>query len=456
LGGGKPRTDDPILEKGQALKQQPYFVENAGQVTTPDGRPAEDVAYKVTKGGVTLYFQKDRVSYVYPKREYKAAPDKPMKDSVLQTTGLYRMDMVLKGANADVKLKGSKQREAFSRHFTQSGKALKADHFGKLVYEEVYQGIDLVYKFKDGKLKYEFVVGKDGDADDIRLNYQGAEGLRKKSKGGLAVTHPLGKLEEAKPVAFRSKAQKSKVAANFTVKDSETVGFKVKAQPTKPYVIEPYLKFATFFGGGNRDKIFDVEVNNAGNGEVLVGGITESLSFPKTTGIIQHQGKKDGFIAKFGNNGNLNWFTYYGAGNQSLDRISGIAIYKNSQNNYKIFATGDAYDPLPGTKKGSFGPIGSGASNHIFISKFDFSGNVEGYSEVGSSGDEVGGGITVTDAGVYFCGTATGIDFGGSQVNSCGTSYGSTIAGVMGKVSKDLTSLKKIRYIDGNSIGFIV
>jgi hypothetical protein len=52
-----------------------------------------------------------------------------------------------------------------------------ASHYGKVEYQDLYPGIDLVYYGKERQLEYDFVVAPGANPSAIRLVLQGCQGL---------------------------------------------------------------------------------------------------------------------------------------------------------------------------------------------------------------------------------------------------------------------------------------
>ena len=72
-----------------------------------------------------------------------------------------------------------------------------------MVYENLWPGIDLVYRGAVNRLKYEFLVKPGADPDLIRLRYRGVESLERTANGALAVKTPAGGFEDAPPEAWQ-------------------------------------------------------------------------------------------------------------------------------------------------------------------------------------------------------------------------------------------------------------
>jgi hypothetical protein len=107
-------------------------------------------------------------------------------------------------ANAAVKLRGAERRRAVFSYFRGPRKDWKTglSSYGQIVYEELWPGIDLVYRAEVGALKYEFRVRPGADPGNIQLRYRGATSVTRTSAGSLCVETPVAAFEDAPPVAW--------------------------------------------------------------------------------------------------------------------------------------------------------------------------------------------------------------------------------------------------------------
>jgi len=65
--------------------------------------------------------------------------------------------------------------------------------FGRVEYESVYRGVDLVYYGNQGQLEYDFRVAPGADPDQIALSFQGASArILEGDSGDLVLNDRLG------------------------------------------------------------------------------------------------------------------------------------------------------------------------------------------------------------------------------------------------------------------------
>jgi len=97
--------------------------------------------------------------------------------------------------------------------------------YGKLVYKDLWPGIDLVYSGTVNQLKYEFIVTPGSDPGQIRLAYQGTDSVRIKPNGALEIATPVGDFKDGKPCAYQVRDGRSvEVAMNYRLQEDEGRG----------------------------------------------------------------------------------------------------------------------------------------------------------------------------------------------------------------------------------------
>ncbi len=105
-----------------------------------------------------------------------------------------KLDFV--GANPDVRPVGQDPAETVVSYFRGRPEEWHTGlrTFQRIVYPDLWPGIDLAYNGVDGALKYDFIVHPGADPDQIRLAYRGAEGVALNDAGQIEVTTPCRRL----------------------------------------------------------------------------------------------------------------------------------------------------------------------------------------------------------------------------------------------------------------------
>jgi hypothetical protein len=114
-----------------------------------------------------------------------------------------KMDFL--GARKDVAPEGLEKTGAVFSYF----KGRREDwHTGlpgyrRIIYRNLWPGIDMVFKGDVGKLKYEYIVAPEADPSLIRLGIRGAQAVRVDMEGRLVVDTPLEKIIDEKPFVYQ-------------------------------------------------------------------------------------------------------------------------------------------------------------------------------------------------------------------------------------------------------------
>src|SRR5215472_11919292 len=178
-----------------------------------------------------------------------------LSDRVLFRTGLD-FEIRYLGSNPNVTLEGIEVQAAPVNFIigTQSERWLtNRPTYRKVIYREVYSGIDAEFSFRGSSLKSEFVVAPGSDPQAVRFRYVGLESPKIDERGGLRCSSKQGGLREEAPVAYQWKQGKRvDVAAAFAVADDGTVHFDLGAfDTTLPLVIDPTISYSSFLGAPN-------------------------------------------------------------------------------------------------------------------------------------------------------------------------------------------------------------
>jgi hypothetical protein len=346
--------DAPRAEVEPDFGRMPvYFVENQGQLD-------EAVAYYIQARDKAIYFTPSGVTYAVTQRQ--AAEDKegstghgslddPLPETQSrQTIARWTVKLDFVGANRDVRPVGEERQEAVISYFRGQPDQwyTSLPTYRRLVYRDLWPGIDLVYHGTVGRLKYEFIIHPGADPGQIRLAYRGATGVRLNAAGQLEVTTPLGGFTDDLPVAYQEiDGREVAVAAAYQLlsdptPQSEPVEFngaKYTLQPsafrfvlgdydpTRPLVLDPaVLVYCGYVGGGSYEYGTGIAVD--GEGCAYMTGETHSseASFPVIGGPdLISNGGEDAFVAKVAADGShLIYAGYIGGGGD--ERGQAIAV----------------------------------------------------------------------------------------------------------------------------------
>lgn len=312
----------------QAFGKVPlYFIENQGQIQS------EDVAYFVQGAEKTLYFTNEGITF-----------------SLMGENQRWTVKLDFVGANPDVMPRGEDQQEAIFSYFKGKPEDWKTEcpTYGKIVYEGLWPGIDLVYSGKVNELKSEFVVKPGIDPSKIRLVYSGATNVALSESGELVVSTPVGEFEDGAPFAYQNiNGEQAEVSVAYALREhSESgsceYGFEIgRYDKTLQLVLDPeMLIYCGYIGGTSHDLGTGIAVDSQGNAYVAGSTSSRETTFPVTVGpdLIYHGGRGDAFVARVNAQGTaLDYCGYIGGNN--TDKAFDIAV--DSQGN--AYVTGATY-----------------------------------------------------------------------------------------------------------------
>jgi hypothetical protein len=142
-------------------------------------------------------------------------------------------------------------------------------NFGRVEYDRVYPGVNLVYYGNQGQLEYDFIVAPGANPNVITLSVQGAQGMALDAQGNLVLHTMGGDVVEHAPVLYQdSGGARQAVSGNFVLENNGQVGFQVGAyDPSRPLVIDPTLVYSTYLGGPSIGSfaVGAIAVDNSGN-----------------------------------------------------------------------------------------------------------------------------------------------------------------------------------------------
>ena len=284
-----------------------------------------------------------------------------------------------------------------------------------MIYKNIWQGIDVIYRGDRSQLKYDIRVNPDADIRKVQLQYDGAQKMWLDKKGDLHIKTAVTEFIEKVPGIYQEKSgKKIDVAGGYELLDKKTVGFSVKnVDPKLPLVIDPAsdLVYSTFLGGSVDDWACGIAVDSSGC--AYVTGYTASSDFPAAQEnqkvSIGIGGNYDVFVVKLNASGNtLIYSTILGGSNVDI-ASGGITVDPLGCTYIAGYTYSSNFPVTTGALQTS-----KGGSRDAFMAKLNTSGNNLVYSTyLGGNGiDSVYRGITVDSSGcTYFAGSTTSTNF---------------------------------------------
>ncbi len=113
--------------------------------------------------------------------------------------GALRMKLV--GSNPAARVQGLDRLEGHTNYFIGNDSAkwrTNVPQYGKVQYQNIYPGVDLIYHGTQRQLEYDFVVSPGADPKRITLQFDGAERLELDGNGELVLHTAAGEFRQKK------------------------------------------------------------------------------------------------------------------------------------------------------------------------------------------------------------------------------------------------------------------
>lgn len=276
----------------------------------------------------------------------------------------------------------------------------------KIVYHDLWPGIDLIYSCEGSRLKYSYIVRPGADPSQIRIICHGAPRVRKECSGRLICETPAGVIVDDAPTAYQViDGKKVDVAASYSLDRrggghvaawNYDVGFH---DPDESLVIDPsMLIYCGYIGGQGTDLGNGIAVDAAGSAYVVGYTYSDETSFPVAAGPdVEFNGASDLFVAKVDPSGLfLNYCGYIG-GKKMEGFSAGIAV-DAAGSAYVVGQTASDETTFPVER----GPdlTFNGGTVDVFVAKVDASGTVLDYcGYIGGQRWDEGSGVAVDGEG---------------------------------------------------------
>ena len=365
-----------------------YFIANEGQVD-------EQVAYYIKGKDKQIYFTQNGVTFVLSGRNES-------EEKALQR---WIVKLEFTGADKNVSPKGEDETGAVISYFKGRPEEWRTGivTYARVVYANLWPGIDLVYRGAEGRLKYAFVVHPGADPGMIRMVYRGASQVTVTDEGELEIKTPLGGFADGRPNAYQEEdGKRVDVGIEYDLYDGEenqyTYGFRVgEYDRSRQLILDPaVLIYCGYIGGTGSDSGRGIAVDSSGNAYVTGWTYSDETSFPITLGPdLIHNSDEDAFIAKVKADGT--GFLYCGyIGGTSVDYGNSIAV-DGSGSAYVTGYTQSTQASFPVTVGPDLTHNGAGDA---FVAKVEADGTDLVYCGfIGGAGSDNSKSITVDSSG---------------------------------------------------------
>ena len=422
-----------------------YFVENRGQVKN------EQVRFYVRSSDMQVGLARGRILYDVFER-----PLFPIVDTRRSSENLSPR-IPLRGVHIQLSFEGGnpvdpegRSELPFRTHYLVGAEprdwVTDLRGYGEVKYENLYDGIDLVYRTSAQGVKYEFLVHPRADPSKISISVEGGLGLRMVN-GALVLSTSIGDLVDSAPIAYEVTG--ASVKCGFAVRGVASYGFECETwDPSQSLIIDP-LVYSTFVGGSTYEVGYGLAVDASGN--AYVTGITSSPDFPVTPGAFDTSYSGiDAFVAKLNPTGTaLAYATFLGGSSAE----QGLAIAVDLAGNVYVagMTWSTDFPTTPGAPDSSFNGGVDG-----FVAKLDATGaTLMSGTYLGGSGEDDPFALAVDASGsVVVAGRTDSGNFPATP-GAFDTSFNGWTDGFVARLNAAGTLFTYVTFLGGWSIDYV-
>jgi gliding motility-associated-like protein len=405
LGTSQTQKENPT----QKHNKSNGFIKNKGQVIDQDGKQNNEVLYLLNTDGLSVQLRKSGFSYDVYEEENKKLNNNINKRQKISSNHqemdslsmlIHRIDFDFLDINKDLVLKEYEISKSHINYYNVAGNSdgvTKVHSYKRIVYKNLYQGIDLEFFVPLDRYKpveYNFVIRPEGDISCIKMKISGADAGLTNNSLKMNLIH--GTMSETIPKSWiRTNDCVNEVVVSYIEKGKNIFGFKVddhNITKMSTLIIDPtpVREWGTYFGGSNSDGSDYGSMDYDSNGHtvyacqttsdnIATSGSHQPYNFIFSTALRHNTG----LLMKFDEKGELIWSTYYGG----IGPTEFFDIKTDNENN--IIAVGYTYANTNIATPNSHQEFKGGDENDGFIVKLNSNGERIWASYYGGIGQDV-------------------------------------------------------------------
>lgn len=345
-GEGNAESEIPVVDPAKARANS--FTENRGQW---DG----EILYRVTNGGITMWFTREGIYYQFVREKGIWSQDQSSRDIEAPR---QMEQMIFKATFVDIDAAAvvvpSGLMEYKCNYFLgvdQSRWATDVPNFSAIEYQGLYAGTNLKFTASENGLVAGLTTSEPSESKLLRLQFEGVESVERGEAGALILNTRWGQLlVPALSVVGENDGFRSILVPEISA--DQIVTWPIEANRESSY-LAPLLvtpSYSTYLGGSANDGISDLAVNSSG--QLFVAGYTTSSDFPTVGAYDNTLAGEDVFVTKFSATGQSLVFSTYLGGALSeyypaiaITNGGTYAIFLAGRTGSNDFPTANAIDP---------------------------------------------------------------------------------------------------------------
>ena len=277
------------------------FIQNKGQLNK-----TVNFVHNLPDGN--LFLENDRLTYhLYDMEAVVEMVEHGHNDELIQH---HAFDVRFVQSNSGVSISQTEETPHYYNYFIGNNKdrwAANVKGYHQVTYQNLYQNVDFVIYDRNNTIKYDFVVKAGADPAQIKMAYNGIDGMFIDQEGRLHLPNSVNEIIEDKPYVYQIiNGQKHVIESRYVLSGNQlSFDFPNGYNTAYDLVIDPTLIFSTYSGAtqvyGANCSAFD----QAGN--IYSAGNTPFGGYPVTIGAYQTvwTGVTPAAIQKFDQAGNM-------------------------------------------------------------------------------------------------------------------------------------------------------
>jgi hypothetical protein len=261
------------------------FVQNAGQFDALINEKATILYMAQLGDNLFAYFTTNGIIYrtidfpkVSPKDAKGGDPDKEVLPPVINFLNAHWV-----GCNPSLTVTGEEEHTDYYTYPTGNSSSVIVNIFNKIVYHNLYPGIDAVFTFPQDSTGFEYalIVHPGANLSQVKLKYKGATSMKITPSGDIDIESGVDQIIDHAPKSFYQLG--GNVASTYVLNGTEE-SFSASYDVTKTLVVDPWTwsKVPTMAV----TKAYDLDYDNQGNVYIYGSSSTWQLQKLNAAGTI--------------------------------------------------------------------------------------------------------------------------------------------------------------------------
>ncbi|HXB13769.1 MAG TPA: hypothetical protein VNZ45_17400, partial [Bacteroidia bacterium] len=176
---------------------------------------------------------------------------------------------IWKGANTDVEVIAEEQETGYCT-YTLNNHTVLAHTFRKILYRNIYKGIDIEYFFPNDKkgIEYSVILHPGADLSQVKLIYSNAKEIKQDIKGDIVIQSAFGEFIDHVPGRSYCMEDGNNTKSFFVLRGNEVSFNAGNYDHSKTLIIDPWVMNPAFTG---YNSAYDVDYDFQGNVYVYGG-----------------------------------------------------------------------------------------------------------------------------------------------------------------------------------------